>query len=81
VAYKEKKKYKSKKLFLFVGRFSTEGKPLISKPCSVCLQNIKNLGIIKVGYFNEKGETIVENVNNIKSELSDGTKTMLNNCC
>ena len=49
------------KCILWVIRLSANNELCSSKPCGVCMKNIKELGIKKIGYSNDYGEIIIEN--------------------
>ena len=49
------------KCILWVIRLSANNELVSSKPCGICMKNIKKLGIKKIGYSNDYGEIIIEN--------------------
>ncbi len=63
-------KERSHKIDLLVVRYSKDGRPKNSKPCSHCLNFMRTIvGVVikKVYYFNESGEFVVENLKDMKN--------------
>ena len=55
------------KCILWVIRLSANDEVVSSKPCNVCIKNLKKLGIKKIGYSNDYGEIIIENTKYISN--------------
>ena len=75
------KKRKFNNYILWVVRISNPKNKLFtsrltgSKPCHECIKHLKLLGFSKIGYSDNNGNIIVENMNKIKSNhLSDAQK-------
>ena len=74
---RKKNSYNKKNLnnfILWVVRLSNpnskelESKITGSKPCKECIEKLKKLGFCKIGYSDNKGNIIVENIKNIESD-------------
>ena len=55
------------KCILWVIRLSANNELVSSKPCGVCIKNLKKFGIKKIGYSNDYGEIIIENTKYISN--------------
>lgn len=60
---------------LLVVRVGTD-RMTLSRPCSACLQKIKAAGIRKVSYSTDDGTIVTEQVDQIKSHVSLGQRSL-----
>jgi len=61
--YEKLKKIKRKSNFeIIVERYHMSGRPMLARPCLLCIQVLKNLGIKKISYTTSNG-IISENIN------------------
>ena len=63
------------KCILWVIRLSANNELVSSKPCNVCINNIKKIGVKKIGYSDENGNIIIENTKDISNNhISEAQK-------
>jgi hypothetical protein len=68
---------------LFVGRFTRDLKPRISRPCHLCikmLNQMDNIEVRKVYYFNDNSQLVSEHFKRMESNYKTcGVKNLLDN--
>lgn len=74
--YNFKRHKKCKKLHLVVVRVDDNGELCNSKPCSNCVQVLKNNNIRKVTYSVDDGGYVTMKTKNIQGEASSGHRTI-----
>lgn len=73
-----KKNHKLSKCILWVVRLSRDGKLTDSKPCCICLNYLKNIGIKKIGYSNSNGDIIISKTQYIHNDHVSYAQTCYN---
>lgn len=65
-----KKKYipELSKCTIWVVRLSSNNDLVDSKPCKICLDTMKKIGIKKIGYSDTNGNIILTNINKLSSD-------------
>ena len=70
------KSYKKRKLCLLVIRINAHGELTESKPCSHCVEVLKEYGIRKVSYSTKEGIIVTESLDNITTQPSVGYRSV-----
>lgn len=72
---------RNKKIDLIIVRYNDDDKPVLSRPCNLCIDFMRNLNAIKVNkiyYFDSNGELVYEKLKNmIKTHISKGYRVLL----
>lgn len=69
MALVRRKHHGAKNLVMYIYRELDDGTPANSRPCKFCMKLIKEFGVKKIRYVNDKGDYIEERLNSI--EIND----------